>query len=106
MIIPVIPGTRLWPLSRKMYPKQLLALTSDQTLLQQTASRRQGTKNVSAGELAELAKEVIGFVGNRTFDSTKPERTTQKLLEVIKLKQLDWKAATSLREGIASTYES
>ncbi len=46
MIVPVIlsggSGTRLWPLSRRLYPKQLLALTGDQTLLQQTAARLQG----------------------------------------------------------------
>ena len=42
-VIPVIlsggAGTRLWPLSREMYPKQLLALTSKQTMLQDTALR-------------------------------------------------------------------
>src|ERR1700743_2023397 len=42
-VIPVIlsggAGTRLWPLSREMYPKQLLALTSKQTMLQDTAAR-------------------------------------------------------------------
>ena len=42
-VIPVIlsggAGTRLWPLSREMYPKQLLALTSKQTMLQDTATR-------------------------------------------------------------------
>jgi mannose-1-phosphate guanylyltransferase/mannose-6-phosphate isomerase len=42
-VIPVIlsggAGTRLWPLSREMYPKQLLALTGKQTMLQDTASR-------------------------------------------------------------------
>ncbi len=50
MIIPVIlsggSGTRLWPLSRKLYPKQLLALTGNQTLLQQTVSRLHGIENV------------------------------------------------------------
>ena len=43
IVIPVIlsggAGTRLWPLSREMYPKQLLALTSKQTMLQDTAAR-------------------------------------------------------------------
>src|SRR5260370_40027650 len=42
-VIPVIlsggAGTRLWPMSREMYPKQLLALTSKQTMLQDTALR-------------------------------------------------------------------
>jgi mannose-1-phosphate guanylyltransferase/mannose-6-phosphate isomerase len=45
-LIPVIlsggAGTRLWPLSREMYPKQLLALTSDRTMLQDTALRLRG----------------------------------------------------------------
>lgn len=52
MIIPVIlsggSGTRLWPLSRELYPKQLLALTSEHTLLQQTAQRLSGMKEVGA----------------------------------------------------------
>ena len=46
VVIPVIlsggAGTRLWPLSREMYPKQLLALTSKQTMLQDTAARLAG----------------------------------------------------------------
>lgn len=43
LIVPVLlsggAGTRLWPLSRETYPKQLLTLLGEQTLLQQTASR-------------------------------------------------------------------
>src|SRR5580692_2423569 len=46
MLTPVIlsggAGTRLWPLSRELYPKQLLALTSEQTMLQETAARLAG----------------------------------------------------------------
>jgi len=46
MLVPVIlsggAGTRLWPLSRELYPKQLLALTGDRTMLQQTALRLEG----------------------------------------------------------------
>lgn len=41
-------GTRLWPLSREHYPKQLLCLIGDQTLLQQTVSRLDGLENVAA----------------------------------------------------------
>ncbi len=52
MIVPVIlsggSGTRLWPLSRRLYPKQLLALTGEQTLLQQTVARLQGMTGVEA----------------------------------------------------------
>src|ERR1700761_8367992 len=46
MLTPVIlsggAGTRLWPLSRELYPKQLLALTGERTMLQQTALRLSG----------------------------------------------------------------
>jgi mannose-1-phosphate guanylyltransferase/mannose-6-phosphate isomerase len=52
MLIPVIlsggAGTRLWPLSREMYPKQLLALTSKQTMLQDTAVRLSGIAGAAA----------------------------------------------------------
>ncbi|MFT5701710.1 MAG: mannose-1-phosphate guanylyltransferase/mannose-6-phosphate isomerase [Desulforhopalus sp.] len=52
MIIPVIlcggSGTRLWPLSRELYPKQLIALTGEHTLLQQTVMRLSGIKEVGS----------------------------------------------------------
>jgi mannose-1-phosphate guanylyltransferase/mannose-6-phosphate isomerase len=52
MIVPVIlsggAGTRLWPLSREMHPKQLLALTGDHTMLQDTALRLQGIAGAGA----------------------------------------------------------
>ena len=52
MIQPVIlsggSGTRLWPLSRQLYPKQLLPLVSDDTMLQETVSRLEGIDNLSA----------------------------------------------------------
>ena len=52
LLIPVIlsggAGTRLWPLSREMYPKQLLALTSKQTMLQDTAARLAGVAGAAA----------------------------------------------------------
>ncbi|TYO98374.1 mannose-1-phosphate guanylyltransferase/mannose-6-phosphate isomerase [Geothermobacter ehrlichii] len=51
MILPVIlsggAGSRLWPLSRELYPKQLLALCGEQTMLQQTAARLDGLDDVA-----------------------------------------------------------
>jgi len=64
MIVPVIlcggSGTRLWPLSRKLYPKQLLTLTGDHTLLQQTASRVQGV--IGVGEPLVVCNEEHRFL--------------------------------------------
>src|SRR5512140_531365 len=51
MLIPVIlsggSGTRLWPLSRELYPKQLLPLVGKQTMLQETAARVAGLKDLA-----------------------------------------------------------
>ena len=51
MIIPVIlsggAGTRLWPLSREEYPKQLLPLNSELTMLQETAARLEGLTDIA-----------------------------------------------------------
>ncbi|MEK9589585.1 MAG: sugar phosphate nucleotidyltransferase, partial [Gammaproteobacteria bacterium] len=51
MIVPVIlcggSGTRLWPLSRRAYPKQLLNLVGDQSLLQQTVTRLEGIRDMA-----------------------------------------------------------
>src|SRR4029450_10978950 len=52
VLIPVIlsggSGTRLWPLSRELYPKQLLPLVADQTMLQDTLSRLDGVAGLAA----------------------------------------------------------
>lgn len=52
MILPVVlsggAGTRLWPLSRELYPKQLLPLTSNKTMLQETVSRLDGLDSIAA----------------------------------------------------------
>ncbi|HEY4646825.1 MAG TPA: sugar phosphate nucleotidyltransferase, partial [Steroidobacteraceae bacterium] len=52
MLTPVIlsggSGTRLWPLSRELYPKQLLPLVTDRTMLQDTVARLDGLKNLAA----------------------------------------------------------
>ena len=57
-------------------------------------------KELSIKELAELVKKVVGFKGNITFDSTKPDGTPRKLLDVSKLEKLGWKYKTELEDGI------
>jgi len=48
---------------------------------------------------------VVGFDGELTWDTTKPDGTPRKLLNITKLRTLGWKPSTPLRQGIAQTYE-
>ena len=61
-------------------------------------------EDVSIRELAELIQDVVGFEGEIVFDTTKPDGTPRKLLDVSRLQALGWKARIPLREGLASTY--
>jgi GDP-L-fucose synthase len=62
--------------------------------------------DVTIRELAETVMEVIGFEGKIVFDSSKPDGTPRKLLDVSRMKQLGWQANTSMRDGIAQAYAS
>lgn len=62
-------------------------------------------EDISIGELAELIKDIVGFEGQIVFDSSKPDGTPRKLLDVAKLSALGWKASIGLKEGIGKVYE-
>ena len=62
-------------------------------------------KDVTIRELAETAAEVIGYKGEIIYDTSKPDGTPRKLLDVSKINALGWQAKTSLREGIKIAYE-
>jgi GDP-L-fucose synthase len=62
-------------------------------------------EDVSIRELAELIRDIVGFAGELRFDSSKPDGTPRKLLDVSRLDALEWKPRVSLRDGIAATYE-
>ena len=62
--------------------------------------------DLSINELAFIIKEIIGFRGNIVWDSTKPDGTFQKLLDVSKLKKLGWEYKVKLNEGITAVYEN
>lgn len=65
-----------------------------------------GTGNdIRIHELAEIVMDVIGFTGKIIFDTSKPDGTPRKLLNVDKMKNLGWVAQTQLREGISKAYE-
>jgi len=59
----------------------------------------------SIRELAETLKSVIDFNGDLVFDTSKPDGTPRKLLDVSKLNQLGWAADISLQDGLAATYQ-
>lgn len=61
-------------------------------------------EDVTIRELAETVMDVVGFDGRIVYDSSKPDGTPRKLLNVDKMKELGWSASTGLREGIAKAY--
>jgi len=61
--------------------------------------------DISIKELSQLIKDIVNYKGNVIWDSSKPDGTKQKLLDVSKLNQLGWKARISLEEGIKSVYQ-
>lgn len=61
-------------------------------------------EDITISNLADIVKEIVNFEGEIVYDHTKPDGTPRKLLDVSKLTALGWKSKTSLREGIARTY--
>lgn len=62
-------------------------------------------EDISIRNLAELVAEVIGFKGEIVQDTSKPDGTPRKLLDVSRLKSMGWKPEITLREGIQQTYD-
>jgi GDP-L-fucose synthase len=60
-------------------------------------------KDTTIKEIAEVIAEVVGFDGETRWDTTKPDGTPQKLLDVSKLAEAGWTAQIGLREGLKST---
>ncbi|MDP2992964.1 MAG: GDP-L-fucose synthase [Deltaproteobacteria bacterium] len=62
-------------------------------------------EDITIRELAELVAKIVGFKGELVFDTSRPDGTPQKLLDVSKLRELGWQPKISLREGIRQTCE-
>lgn len=62
-------------------------------------------KDISILDLAKLIKQIVGFDGEILMDTSKPDGTPRKLMDVSKLYNLGWKAKISLEEGIEKVYE-
>lgn len=63
-------------------------------------------EDLSIKKLAELIQAVVGYAGQVTFDTSKPDGTMRKLMDVAKINQLGWKAKILLQEGLRYAYEN
>jgi GDP-L-fucose synthase len=60
--------------------------------------------DITIKELAEQMSAVIGYQGDLVFDTSKPDGTPRKLLDVGRLHSLGWRASTALQTGLRTTY--
>ncbi len=60
--------------------------------------------DVSIGELAQMVADVTGFKGKLSFDTSKPDGTMRKLMDVSRLADMGWQAKIALKDGLQETY--
>jgi len=61
-------------------------------------------EDVTIGELAHLIREVVEYEGELTFDTSKPDGTPRKLLDISKIRSIGWSPQMSLSDGLKATY--
>lgn len=61
--------------------------------------------DISIIDLAQMVKEIVGFDGEILLDTSKPDGTPRKLMDVSRLRELGWEASISLKEGIKEVYD-
>ncbi len=61
-------------------------------------------QDITIADLAHMIAEITGFRGEIAFDTSKPDGTPRKLMDVSRLAKMGWSAKTTLREGLESTY--
>jgi len=62
--------------------------------------------DLSIKDLALLIRDVVGFTGDIVFDTTKPDGTPRKLMDISKLNQMGWKPKIDLKSGLKTVYEN
>ena len=62
-------------------------------------------EDLSIGDLAKLVADIVEYRGQLVWDASKPDGTSQKLLDIDRLKTLGWTPTISLRDGIAAAYQ-
>jgi len=63
-------------------------------------------EDLTIKELAEMIKDIVGYKGKIVFDSSKPDGTPRKLMDISRISELGWKAQVKLNEGIKTIYRS
>ena len=62
-------------------------------------------KDITIREMAETMKQVVGYKGNLTFNTAKPDGALRKLIDVTRLENMGWKYSVDLRKGLEKTYD-
>jgi len=62
-------------------------------------------KDVTIKEMAEAMKEVIGYTGKLSFDTTRPDGAPRKLIDVTRLGSMGWEYSVDLKKGLRKTYK-
>jgi len=105
------PSVELWgtgsPKREFLYVDEI----ADACLFLMDSYNEQGLVNIGCGydvsikELALLIKTIVGYEGEIIFDTTKPDGTPRKLMDVSKINQLGWTSKITLEQGIKLVYE-
>lgn len=94
-----------------MADASIFVMNLDNNIFRQETSPMQSHLNVGSGvdctirELVETVAKVVGYQGEILFDSSKPDGTPRKLMDVSRLERLGWKAKIDLENGLNVTYK-